>query len=89
MFMRTDAIRESGTTYLFGAPVFTLGFSEVCVTRSFVVCVMLCRLSFFRLAIVLSVHLRFTDSTYPFRHLQILTFDLCNILYEHFILRNI
>jgi hypothetical protein len=36
---------------------------------------------FFRLAIVLSVRLRFTDSDYPFRNLQILTFDLYNIVF--------
>jgi hypothetical protein len=35
--MRMDAIRESGTAYLSGAPVFTPGFSGVCVTRSLVV----------------------------------------------------
>ena len=86
-----DVIRESGTAYLSGAPVFTPGFSGVCVVRSLV---MFCRsffffFLFFPLAIALSVHLRFTDSDYPFRHLQILTFDLHNILYEHFILRNI
>ena len=90
----TDATSESGTAYLSEAPVFTPGFSGVCVTRSLVVCVMFCRwffflFSFFPLDIVLSVHLRFTDSDYPFRHLQILTFDLHNIVYEHFILRNI
>ena len=46
-------------------------FSGVRITRSLVLCVMFCRLlfvllSFFLLAIVLSVLFRFTDSDYPF-----------------------
>ena len=59
------------TAYPSGTPEFFPGFSEVRVTRSLVLCVMFCRslfvlLSFFLLAIVLSVLLQITDLDYLF-----------------------
>ena len=56
-----------GTAYPSGAPEFTPVFSEVRVSRSLVLCVCFVDrcLSFFLLAIVLSV-LRSTHSDYPF-----------------------
>ena len=54
-------------------------FSGVCFTRSLVLCVMFCRSLFvlFLLAIMLSVHLRFTDSDYHFG--IFITYELWNI----------
>jgi hypothetical protein len=68
----TGVTNGTGTAYPSGAPEFIPGFSGVRVTQSLVLCTCIfCRslfvlLSFFFLAIVLSVLLRFTDSDYPF-----------------------
>ena len=64
----TDAISWAGTAFPSGAPEFNPCFSGVRATWSLVLCVIFCRSLFvlFRLAIVLSALLRFTDVDYPF-----------------------
>ena len=52
----------AGTANPSGAPVFTSVFSGVRVARSFVLCVIFCRLLFFLLAIAFSVLLTFLIS---------------------------
>ena len=66
-----SVLRFTDSKYPSGAPAFNLGFYGVDVTRSLFQCVIFCRslfvlLSFFLLAIMLSVLLRFTNSDYPF-----------------------
>jgi hypothetical protein len=71
-FVTTGATRGTGTTYPSGEPEFTMVFSELCVSRSLVFCVVFCRSLFyvlfvhFHVAIVLPVLLRFTASDYLF-----------------------
>ena len=64
----TDAISWAGTAFPSGAPEFNPGFSKVRATWSLVLCVIFCKSLFvlFRLAIVLSALLLFTDADYPF-----------------------
>ena len=70
-------------------------FSGVCFTRSLVLCVMFCRSLFvlFLLAIMLSVHLRFTDSDYHFGifklFLPIFRVLTLNFMHNIFYLRDI
>ena len=83
--LSTCATGGAGTVYRSGVPEFTPCFSEVCVTRSLVLCVMFCRslfvpLSFFLLAIVLSV-LRFTDSDYSFGIFKLFLVKICVCAY--------
>jgi len=60
------ATSGAGTAYPSGAPEFTPGFCGVRVTQSISFMCMFCRSLFVLLAIVLSIHHRFTDFDYPF-----------------------
>ena len=68
--LRTSATCGPRTAYPSGAPELPPVFSGVCVTRSFALYVCFvdryCSFVLFRLVIVLSVLLRYTDSDYPF-----------------------
>ena len=59
-------------------------FSEVCVARSFVFCVVVCRSLFvhFLLTVVLSFILRFTSSDYSFGIFKLSMFSFCCQLFE-------
>ena len=59
-----DVTHGAGNANFSGASEFAIGFSEVCVARSFVLCVLFCRSLFvlFLFAIVLSVLFSFIAS---------------------------
>ena len=77
----TGATSGTGTVFSSGTHEFTPVFSRVHVTRSLVLCVMLCRSLFVLclLAIMLSVLLRFTDTGYPFGIFNLFLEEYCLI----------